>query len=236
MTPPPIKYFFRSNLSSLLHFNSPDVFYWINNSIGYYRPSQQIAYDDAYFDKYASYANTELGQKLNAFRATFVNKHLGSLSTALVDVGIGAGTYLESHEAMYPNRSSSLMGYDVNPKAIKILKEKSRFLCVDASSPEWEGKKVNMTMFDVLEHIATLAPYLFCLDKLLVCSVPIFRDLTHVLSSKHFKPGEHIWYFTESGLVDLMNSVGLRCVESTDRESELGRENIKTFAFYKVSQ
>jgi len=33
-----------------------------------------------------------------------------------------------------------------------------------------------------------------------VAALPIFEGLQDVLRSKHFKPGEHVWYFTEPGL------------------------------------
>ena len=65
----------------------------------------------------------------------------------------------------------------------------------------------------------------------LFMSLPVFNDVDHVLRSKHFKPDEHFWYFTRDGLVAAMLMCGFKLVAESDVESELGREDIGTFAF-----
>jgi hypothetical protein len=56
-----------------------------------------------------------------------------------------------------------------------------------------------------------------------------------VLRSKHFRPQEHIWYFTREGLVNAMKACGFSLVAESDFETELGREDIGTFAFRRVT-
>ena len=63
-------------------------------------------------------------------------------------------------------------------------------------------------------------------------SLPVFNDVHHVLRSKYFKPGTtSSWYFTRDGLVAAMLMCGFKLVAESDVESELGREDIGTFAF-----
>ena len=62
-------------------------------------------------------------------------------------------------------------------------------------------------------------------------SLPIFRDVAHVLSSKHYKPGEHVFYFTEPGFLFFMREHGWRVIETNDYETKIGREDIKSYAF-----
>jgi hypothetical protein len=66
-------------------------------------------------------------------------------------------------------------------------------------------------------------------------SLPIFRDAEHALRSKHFKPDEHCWYFTRNGLVFAMQTCGFALVSESNVETDLGREDIGTFAFRRVS-
>jgi hypothetical protein len=88
-----------------------------------------------------------------------------------------------------------------------------------------------VSLWDVLEHIPDFQPLLANVREWLFLSLPIFRDAAHVLASKHFKPDEHCWYFTRDGLVVAMNLCGFALVSESIVETELGREDIGTFAF-----
>jgi hypothetical protein len=99
-------------------------------------------------------------------------------------------------------------GYDVNPLGVAWLRERALFL-------DPYGVQVEAACF---------------WDSLDV-TVPIFRDLPDVLASKHYKPGEHCWYFTQRGLLEFMGAHGFMCDEINDRETRIGREAVKSFAF-----
>jgi len=71
--------------------------------------------------------------------------------------------------------------------------------------------------------------------KWLFVSLPIFRDAEHVLRSKHFRPQEHVWYFSRDGLIYAMKQCGFDLVSESNVETELGREDIGTFAFKRSS-
>ena len=65
--------------------------------------------------------------------------------------------------------------------------------------------------------------------------MPIYRDQAHCLASKHFKPGEHLHYWTREGLLLWMGRLGFVCIEHNDAESRIGREGIESFAFRRTA-
>lgn len=62
-------------------------------------------------------------------------------------------------------------------------------------------------------------------------AMPIYKDQTDCLRSKHYKPGEHLHYWSLRGLIGWFARQGFGCVEINEKESELGREGITSFAF-----
>jgi hypothetical protein len=67
--------------------------------------------------------------------------------------------------------------------------------------------------------------------KLVFTSIPVFEGPAQVLRSKHFKPSEHLWYWSSTGFVRWMQARGFSCLEENRMETELGREDICTFVF-----
>jgi len=153
-------------------------------------------------------------------RLNFVEQHFFG---PLIDVGIGSGAFID----LCNRTGRATYGYDINPAGVRWLRQRS--LCVDPFVISFEA----MTMWDVLEHIPDYRPLLANVRKWLFLSLPIFHDVEHVLRSKHFKPNEHCWYFTRDGLVFAMGLCGFALVSESTIETELGREDIGTFAFRK---
>lgn len=193
-------------------------FSWDKN-LGYgYLPVSDFPYDDAYFEKYEGYAGTEFGQRLNAWRVSFVKRFC---SGAVLDIGIGCGSFIKSH--------GNAKGYDVCGKAIEWLKARGLFLDPYAQSlDEVEA----LTFFDSFEHIDKLEGIMEKISKKKVfISIPIFSDYHDAVTSKHFRPNEHFHYFSINALIGFMRSYGLRCVWTSDFETQLGREAIVSFFF-----
>lgn len=192
---------------------------------GYLPVNQSVdvkeVYGLEYFDHYKELENTIMAKKLNDFRAAIVNKY--TLDVAL-DIGIGSGTFLKTRK--------NSCGYDVNPYSIRLLQQAG--LYYDPYEATMQGIKA-VTFWDSLEHIDSPEVLLNrILEKTYVfVSLPIFRDKEHILKSKHFKPNEHIHYFTESGFERFMTSLGFNLIEKTDDESKIGREDILTFVFQR---
>lgn len=153
-------------------------------------------------------------------RFDFVEQHYRS-TLPLIDVGIGSGAFIELRRS----HGRATYGYDINPAGIAWLDERS--LLADPHLVAVDG----MTLWDVLEHITDFQSLLANVRKWLFVSLPIFADVEHVLRSKHFKPTEHCWYFTRDGLVFAMKSCGFALAAESSIETDLGREDIGTFAF-----
>lgn len=185
-----------------------------------YERKESVHYDGSYFDKCFSYEGTEIEKKINQGRIDFVRKYYKGF---LLDIGVGCGTFIK--------RRPMTLGYDINPKAVEWLKQENKYSdkieCFDAFS-----------FWDVLEHINNHSDYLcrIRVGTYLFCSIPVFFDLGRIKESKHYRPGEHLHYWTASGLIDYMKALyGFECLEVDDFETQAGREDILSFAFKKYA-
>jgi len=151
-------------------------------------------YDEAYFNKYQKYAETEMGKHLNDNRLEFVKRNYKG---ALIDIGVGSLQFVLSRDETF--------GYDVNETAVKKLQDLRIYADPsDFKFPAW-----------------------------VFMSIPIFKDVNHILHSKHFRPDEHFWYFTTQGLIRYMLDYGFICRDIDNFETRIGREDILSFAFKK---
>lgn len=196
-----------------------DLMLCLDRGVAYQRAVEPIAYDEGYFDHYAALEGNAIARALNAARSGLVNRHVGPERTVL-DVGVGSGEFVASR----PNTS----GHDINPKAIEWLKARGR----------WAENLMGFdayTFWDVLEHVPSPNVYFKRMPEgaYLFTSLPIFGDLKTVRQSKHYKPNEHLYYFTERGFVDWMAAYRFRLLERNDFETVAGRENILSFAFVR---
>jgi len=181
-----------------------------------------VPYDREYFERFDRDAHTPLGCALMMARVEFVDRHHRG---TLVDVGIGSGAFIEQRQA----GGQTTYGYDVNPVGLRWLDE--RMLLLDPYKCPCNA----ISLWDVLEHIPDYRPLLANVKKWVFLSLPIFRDAEHVLRSKHFRPTEHCWYFSRPGLVFAMKQCGFELVSESNVETELGREDIGTFAFRRAA-
>lgn len=175
-------------------------------------------YDEDYFAKYVRYADTPIGKLLTAERTTFVDKwHQGKL----LDVGVGSGQFVKARKNTF--------GYDINQTAVKMLKDIG--LWADINDTAFFA----YSFFDSFEHIKD---HTFLLNSMypktkIFISIPIFRDISHALRSKHFRIDEHYWYFTAHGLIRYMADYGFCCLDADNFEIRSGREDILSFVFEK---
>lgn len=179
-----------------------------------------VAYDAPYYDKCAGYDGTPIGDALNRGRVEFVARHFGPGRVA--DVGIGSGQFIRSRPNTY--------GYDVNPVAIEWLKRSDLW----AQPLQHFGA---LTFWDVLEHCPDPGLYLDCvqLHGYLFASIPTFTDLARIRESKHYRPGEHLYYWTADGFALWMHAHGFLLLEVSDFETRAGRESITSFAFKRYA-
>lgn len=176
-----------------------------------------VPYDAAYFDKYVGYAGSPIAARINKGRVDFVDDMVGS-GTEVLDIGIGCGEFIL-------NRPCT-RGFDVNPAGVRWLKENGRY-------SEDFGAFRAFTFWDVLEHVPSPQTYFEAMPD--ACHVfaclPIFDNLRAIRQSKHYRPNEHLYYFTASGFGRWMALHGFRLLDMATFESVAGRESILSFAF-----
>ena len=194
-----------------------DLMLCLDHGVAYQKDRDHIvSYDDEYYSKCASYEGQEIANKINAGRIDLVNRFVGVC--AIVDVGIGSGEFLK--------RRGNTFGHDVNPVAIEWLKRNdlwAKNLTSAAGASFW----------DVLEHCPDPGAYLSQINLHAFCfvSIPIFYGLRAIRLSKHYRPGEHLYYWTEDGFVRWMEMHGFMMLEQSRFEIDAGRESIYSFAF-----
>lgn len=181
-------------------------------------------YNRAMFKSMEDRDKTEIAQKLNEFRLALVDKYLNR-SDVVLDVGPGAMTFMKLR--------GNCLGFDINPYAIKLMKKSGQFF--NPYKDSFERAKVQGVVFwDSLEHIARPDYMLERMNgQVLFVSTPIFHNFSHMANSKHFKPGEHLWHFTRSHFEIYMAGQGYEIVEERRDETQIGRQDIRTFVLKK---
>jgi hypothetical protein len=193
-----------------------------HHGVAYQRDmSIRVPYDETYFNKCAGYEDQEIARKINSGRIDLVNYHVGN-GAAVLDIGIGSGEFIRKR----PNT----FGYDINPKAEAWLRERGRwhdgFMLFRA-----------FTFWDVIEHIETPDDYFMHMapNSYLFTCLPIFEDLSRIRESKHYRPGEHLYYWTERGFIEWMKLHRFTVLARQAFESDAGRDSILSFAFHRAS-
>lgn len=187
--------------------------------------SSRVPYDARYLEKVRAYEGSEIAAKVNAGRVAMLSRQLAP-GASVIDWGAGSGEFLREARAA----GFAVAGFDVIPQTRIALEAAGAY----AEDP---GKFDALTLWDTLEHLqkpmgvlARVAP-----GAHVFVSLPIFEDLRRVRESRHYRPGEHLYYFTADGLVRWMAENGFDLLERSAHEVEAGRDSIGAFAFRRVS-
>lgn len=195
-----------------------NTFLW-SEELGYgWHTAPAMNYDSGYFAHYQKLDATPMGKALTKARVDLVRKYTDPKYG--VDIGIGGGVYVSC---------SGGMGYDVCTDAVVWLGRNYR-----DPYDKWYGPVSTITCWDSLEHIPEPEKLLACVGEWLFVSMPIYKDMQGVLTSKHYKPGEHLHYWTLAGFIAWCERQGFEVQEVNHAEEELGREGITSFAFRRV--
>lgn len=190
--------------------------------MGRYPVPEARPYDHGYFDRYQKLADTPLGHQLTMARLRLVARHYQG---TVLDVGIGAGQFVSARPDTW--------GYDVNPAGVEWLKKLGKWANLyDAWQPQ--DRFPALTFWDALEHIDKPEEAVAKASEWVFVSIPIFNGAEHILSSRHYRKDEHIWYWTHDGLIRWFAEQGFTCVEHNTCESMLGRDGIGSYAFKRV--
>lgn len=198
-----------------------DTFLWSEELGRGWHTRPAMRYEGQYFAHYQKLDNTQMGALLTRARLDLVSKYCAPYKT--LDIGIGGGRYVQE---------SGGKGFDVCDDAIEWLSKFKRFQ--NPYLPN-TGPVHAVTCWDSLEHIPDPALLLKQVKKWLFVSLPICESRDEWAASKHFKPGEHVHYFTRDGFLRWCAEQGFECVEMNRVESDLGREGIMSFAFKRVA-
>lgn len=182
-----------------------------------WHPAPPMSYETDYWESYLERDRSEMGEKLTKARIELVRRYCPCAD--VIDIGIGGGKFV---------KDSGSWGYDINETATKWLKSIGAFRNPYTSMVE------GITCWDSLEHIPKPENLLKHVKTWLFVSLPIFDNVETILTSKHYKPGEHIWYFTHQGLVQWCRQLGFELIEQNNIESSLGREGIDSYVFKRL--
>jgi hypothetical protein len=194
---------------------------WLQKpSIGICRePTPDGFYGEKYWKEYKRRDATEMGRLLTEARMKFVARFAAHVHLDdIVDIGVGGGRFVNE---------TGIRGYDINDWAIDWLVQNRRFANVTQEACQ------AMCFWDSLEHMIEWGPILANCRTWAFVSTPIYFSAEDCIRSKHYKPGEHVIYFTNHGLIWFMQQHGFELAAFDNFEVKLGREAIGTYAFRK---
>lgn len=185
-------------------------------------PNNRALYDEKYLEHYRNLDQTELGEKIAAFRWGFLRRYMNGKHTTLLDVGAGTGAFLRSTHAI---PGVELHGFDINPFSEYCRPGKDVIDQPDV-----------VTAFDVIEHMESPRNFVRLMNpKLLVILTPNVDPLMNTPSRgpitgwRHYKPGEHLHYYGLKSLSALIHKCeyvveGWDYLEATHRNPDHCRD------------
>lgn len=189
---------------------------------GEWEETEPFPYEDSYADEYYRREVTAIGYALHYARMEMVRRHGAA---RVIDVGIGSGQFLRMAWAA----GVTAFGTDLCPKAVTYLKAEGAYL----EPGQCAGQGIDTaTLWDSIEHLPDPQGFLreLAVRRVLI-SVPLMEDIMDVGLSKHFKPREHLMYWTEHGFRRWMEHYGWSLQEFNRIEVTIGREQVGSFCF-----
>jgi 2-polyprenyl-3-methyl-5-hydroxy-6-metoxy-1,4-benzoquinol methylase len=177
-------------------------------------------YDATYLANYDAYARGPIAEALNDGRVAMLLRHASGAS--VLDIGAATGAFVRrAREAGFRTQ-----GFDVIPEAVERLKAAG---CYGERVEEFDA----VTCWDSLEHMEDPGACVSRVKKggIVLAAFPVFHDVKRIRESKHYKPGEHLYYWSDVGFVSCMELYGFRVLERSTHETDAGRESIAAFAF-----
>lgn len=169
-------------------------------------PDETI-YDVGYYKKYVGYEHSDLNHKIQCERSNLVFKYLKK--GTLLDFGCGSGAFLK-----YCESKLDVKGFDINPNTGN-LNFSNLF-------DDYEA----VTFWDSLEHVKNPKKVLKALNPyyVFICTPSTDDiDLNNILNWRHYRPKEHIHYFSKDSLEKLLDSCGYGLLEFNYKESMIRR-------------
>ena len=152
-----------------------------------------VSYDSDYAHQYDRVPH----QAMSALRWNFIQSALNlPVGSKVLDIGYANGAFLKHARS----NGMSIYGIDLHTEDFGIP-------VVDFDTPiEYDL----VTFFDSLEHFPDFSPLLKLRVSNVVVSLPLTPDflLEDARAWRHFKPGEHLHYFSPASLDRFMRNLG----------------------------
>lgn len=181
-----------------------------------------IKYDEGYYFKTFSKGQSEIAQSILRIRYDLVKDYL--YSEGLLDYGCGNRIFLDYVRSQFPG--CRLAGYDICRKTVENLRE----LYYDVETAFMFPQTI-VTFWDSFEHLPNPEAILRKVRHACAFAVPIFSTLECAQRSKHWRPGEHLWYWTDIGFRRFIEAQGFELVKATALETMAGRDEIMSYLF-----
>ena len=211
-----------NKIKSYPSINMDDLNVNLKYGWAYQNNPQEFEYSKEYWDKYIAYEKNEVSTPLNNFRKSITQKYAYNI----MDVGIGSGLFIKTVSAR------KKFGYDINRYAIQWLKAANIY-----HDPFKNDNSIinGWTFWDSIEHMENPSDIISVIphQAVLIFSLPIFDKIEKVQMSKHYRPNEHLYYFTTNGFIKFLEDSDCTVIEIRTDETKIGRENILTFVARK---
>lgn len=185
----------------------------------------RVEYGAEYLARYDSfdYTFSDTAHAVMSGRLALLARHTLPHSSVL-DVGTASGAFVRAAAGA----GFAAKGFDVIEQSAERLKADGLY----ADDPrDFDA----VTLWDCIEHME--APEVFFRHirrgALVFASIPVFDDMRQIRRSKHYKPGEHLYYWTAQGFINWMAMYGFRLLEQSAHETDAGRDSVGAFAFCK---
>ncbi|MCR4286877.1 MAG: class I SAM-dependent methyltransferase [Deltaproteobacteria bacterium] len=165
--------------------------------------NEKNIYNSNYLDKYIERGKSDLGRKIYEARWELVEKYCHGNKT-LLDYGCAAGDFLSC------KRNGFIAdGYDINPFSQYHAKPKAERFDI-------------LTMWDVIEHLhSPEQPIVKYSPEFVFLSTPNLHDDVHFEDWLHNRPNEHLHYFNEVRLTELLKGLGYKILDMNFAEGEI---------------
>jgi SAM-dependent methyltransferase len=187
------------------------------------------AYDNEHWDLLKSYEDQPICKAITKGRIDLVKSYCRYQN--ILDIGCGTGYFIKK----YTEKTSYLAyGFDILQNTITELKKHYLYINPYDYIPAFIK---GVCLWDVMEHLPDPMKLLDLIPKNVYTfiSMPIYEEITQeaIIKSKHYRPNEHLHYWSDNGLIEYMSKAGFDCLEKQDFETKAGREDIYTYVFKK---
>lgn len=186
---------------------------------------EKFDYNQKYFEK--GYKNAPLTE-MAWLRVGLIFNYIGLTNKPLLDFGYGFGDFIKA--AGFAGYKT--YGYDVSDVEVE-------FDTIENLDDYPSGRWGVVTMFDSFEHIHDLSIVFDIKTDYFTITVPNFTnrlDEDNIRAWRHYKPNEHLHYFTSRALKSLFSRHGYDLVDVIDiedliRKSAQKESNTLTYIF-----